>query len=184
MIKNLCFDYKDFANFFCVNFDFNFDFRIATMASYFDEHDCEPLRDGQGPDHFLHFARLLVDSGAWNQSEFAGMFSDRTPPPTSKKFINDLKEHLVREETDGDCCPICLKAFEQDDIVIKLPCNCKSNKFHKECILPWLNKTCSCPCCRFELPTDDRNFEEMRKQKKRQKQREEDIDNLHNSMFG
>ena len=154
------------------------------MASYFDEHDCEPLRDGQGPDHFLHFARLLVDSGAWNQSEFAGMFSDRTPPPTSKKFINDLKEHLVREETEGDCCPICLKAFEQDDIVIKLPCNCKSNKFHKECILPWLNKTCSCPCCRFELPTDDRNFEEMRKQKKREKQREEDIDNLHNSMFG
>ena len=184
MIKNLCFETKDFANFFCVNFDFNFDFRIATMASYFDEHDCEPLRDGQGPDHFLHFARLLVDSGAWNQSEFAGMFSDRTPPPTSKKFINDLKEHLVREETEGDCCPICLKAFEQDDIVIKLPCNCKSNKFHKECILPWLNKTCSCPCCRFELPTDDRNFEEMRKQKKRQKQREEDIDNLHNSMFG
>ena len=154
------------------------------MASYFDEHDCEPLRDGQGPDHFLHFARLLVDSGAWNQSEFAGMFSDRTPPPTSKKFINDLKEHLVREETEGDCCPICLKTLEQDDIVIKLPCNCKSNKFHKECILPWLNKTCSCPCCRFELPTDDRNFEEMRKQKKRQKQREEDIDNLHNSMFG
>jgi len=154
------------------------------MASYFDEHDCEPLRDGQGPDHFLHFARLLVDSGAWNQSEFAGMFSNRIPPPTSKKFINDLKEHLVREEIEDDCCPICLKAFEQDDIVIKLPCNCKSNKFHKECILPWLNKTCSCPCCRFELPTDDRNFEEMRKQKKRQKQREEDIDNLHNSMFG
>ena len=83
------------------------------MASYFDEHDCEPLRDGQGPDHFLHFARLLVDSGAWNQSEFAGMFSDRTPPPTSKKFINDLKEHLVREETDGDCCPICLKTFSE-----------------------------------------------------------------------
>ena len=73
------------------------------MASYFDEHDCEPLRDGQGPDHFLHFARLLVDSGAWNQSEFSSMFSDRTPPPTSKKFLNDLKDHLVREETEGEC---------------------------------------------------------------------------------
>ena len=45
-------------------------------------------------------------------------------------------------------------------------------------------RTCSCPCCRFELPTDDKDYEEMRKQKKRMKQRKEDIENLHNSMFG
>ena len=27
------------------------------MASYFDEHDCEPLEDGQQPNHLLHMAR-------------------------------------------------------------------------------------------------------------------------------
>ena len=27
------------------------------MASYFDEHNCVPLRDGETPDHFLHMAR-------------------------------------------------------------------------------------------------------------------------------
>ena len=70
----------------------------SKMASYFDEHDCEPLREGQGPDHFLHFARLLIDSGNWNQGEFAAIFQDRTPPPTSKKFLDDLKDHLVRSE--------------------------------------------------------------------------------------
>ena len=70
----------------------------SKMTSYFDEHDCEPLREGQGPDHFLHFARLLIDSGNWNQGEFAAMFQDRTPPPTSKKFLEDLKDHLVRSE--------------------------------------------------------------------------------------
>ena len=68
------------------------------MTSYFEEHDCEPLGSGQGPDHFLHFARLLIDSGAWNQTEFAAMFQERTPPPTSKKFLEDLKDHLVRSE--------------------------------------------------------------------------------------
>ena len=69
------------------------------MASYFDEHDCEPLQEGQTPDHFLHFARLLVDSGNWNDSAFSAMFQERTPPPTSKKFMNDLKDHLVRVES-------------------------------------------------------------------------------------
>ena len=106
------------------------------MTSYFDEHDCEPLENGQGPNHFLHFARLLIDSGNWNQSEFAGLFSERTPPPTSKKFLSDLKDHLVRIESEGQC-PICLKDMEQDDIVNELPCK---HKFHKECILPWLQK--------------------------------------------
>lgn len=151
------------------------------MTSYFDEHDCEPLGNGQGPDHFLHFARLLIDSGAWSQTEFAAMFQDRVPPPTSKKFINDLKDRLIRDEESEGQCPICLKDMEQDDIVNELPCR---HQFHKDCILPWLKKTSSCPSCRFQLPTDDRDFEEMKKQKKRAKQRQEDLDNLHDSMFG
>lgn len=27
------------------------------MASYFDEHDCNPLGEGEQPNHTLHFAR-------------------------------------------------------------------------------------------------------------------------------
>ena len=68
------------------------------MASYFDEHDCQPLGEGEGPNHFLHFARLLIDSGAWNESDFEAMFTHKTPPPTSRKFLADLKDHLVRDE--------------------------------------------------------------------------------------
>ena len=37
---------------------------------------------------------------------------------------------------------------------------------------------------RFQLPTDDRDFEVMRRHKAREKQRQDDIENLHNSMFG
>lgn len=48
--------------------------------------------------------------------------------------------------------------------------------------LVWL-QTNSCPLCRFELPTDDEAYEEERKEKKRAREREADIDNLHNSMF-
>ena len=36
------------------------------MASYFDEHNCQPLAEGQTPDHMMHIARLLVDTGHWD----------------------------------------------------------------------------------------------------------------------
>ena len=37
------------------------------MATYFDEHNCQELGDGQAPDHLMHYARLLIDTGVWNQ---------------------------------------------------------------------------------------------------------------------
>ena len=45
-------------------------------------------------------------------------------------------------------------------------------------------QTNSCPVCRRQYPTDDERYESMLKHKKRQKEREQDIENLHNSMFG
>ena len=37
------------------------------MATYFDEHNCQELADGEGPDHLMHRARLLMDTGYWDQ---------------------------------------------------------------------------------------------------------------------
>jgi len=30
------------------------------MASYFDEHNCKPLEDGEHPNHLLHLARFVL----------------------------------------------------------------------------------------------------------------------------
>ena len=35
-------------------------------ANYFDEHNCEPLANGQEPNHTMHIARLLFDTGVWH----------------------------------------------------------------------------------------------------------------------
>merc|ERR1712066_356081 len=150
-------------------------------SSYFDEHDCAPLTDGAAPDQLLQFARFLVTSGHWNQEEFSAFFSDRPPPPTSKQFLESLPRRLVREEREEEECPICLKRLEQDDEVLLLPC---SHQFHSDCLTAWLNKAASCPLCRKSLPTDDPEWEEMKRQKERQARREEDPEMLHNSMFG
>ena len=62
------------------------------MANYFDEHNCEPLSDNpqgaaggqEGGHELLELARFLVLTGNWNNEEFAGLFRDQPPPPTSK----------------------------------------------------------------------------------------------------
>ena len=156
------------------------------MASYFDEHDCEPLKDGEQPNHHLHLARLLLDSGLaaeWD-IEYDSVFGgDRKVPPASKASIECLDTHLITptEAALEKKCPVCLSLLDEEDEVKKMPC---SHVFHSKCILPWLQKVNSCPVCRHELPTDDPEYEEFKKHKARAKQREFELDSLHNSMFG
>lgn len=49
-------------------------------------------------------------------------------------------------------CVICKENMKQGRDVCKLPCD---HLFHWMCILPWLKKKDTCPCCRYRLPTDD-----------------------------
>ncbi|XVF08000.1 hypothetical protein REPUB_Repub06bG0187500 [Reevesia pubescens] len=49
-------------------------------------------------------------------------------------------------------CVICKEEMREGRDVCKLPCE---HLFHWMCILPWLKKRNTCPCCRFQLPCDD-----------------------------
>ncbi|XP_010253444.1 PREDICTED: E3 ubiquitin-protein ligase SGR9, amyloplastic [Nelumbo nucifera] len=52
----------------------------------------------------------------------------------------------------GTECAICKEAMGGGRDVCELPCG---HMFHWMCILPWLAKRNTCPCCRLRLPTDD-----------------------------
>lgn len=54
--------------------------------------------------------------------------------------------------SDGRECAICKEEMKEGRDVCKLPCD---HLFHWMCILPWLRKRNTCPCCRLRLPTDD-----------------------------
>lgn len=56
-------------------------------------------------------------------------------------------------------CAICKDQFELNENVLRLPCR---HLYHKQCISPWLDAHNSCPVCRFELPTDDADYEARR----------------------
>ncbi|XP_059667750.1 E3 ubiquitin-protein ligase SGR9, amyloplastic [Cornus florida] len=52
----------------------------------------------------------------------------------------------------GRECVICKEEMREGRDVCELPCE---HLFHWMCILPWLRKRNTCPCCRYRLPTDD-----------------------------
>ncbi|XP_021622398.1 E3 ubiquitin-protein ligase SGR9, amyloplastic [Manihot esculenta] len=52
----------------------------------------------------------------------------------------------------GGECVICREEMREGRDVCELPCE---HLFHWMCILPWLKKKNTCPCCRFQLPTED-----------------------------
>lgn len=157
------------------------------MTSYFDEHDCEPLAENQRPNEQLLLARFLVDTGIANalNLSFGDLSSQNLSPPISKRWLNEEfpKYCFAESEKCGHKCPICLITFEHDcqNKAAKIP-DC-GHIFHCECILKWFEKTSSCPLCRLELPTDDSNYEELKRQKKREKIRQQELEDLHNSMF-
>lgn len=91
---------------------------------------------------------------------------NKGPPPASSNALRQLPtvkvapEDLV-DENNRECC-ICLEENHLKERVVRLPC---AHIFHQKCIHDWLTKHCTCPVCRYELETDDKQYERGRKQR-------------------
>ncbi|KAF4727083.1 hypothetical protein FOZ63_030526, partial [Perkinsus olseni] len=90
---------------------------------------------------------------------------DESHPATCKAFIErlpvapkrvktEMKADDLIESSDEECS-ICTLEFEkeeaEDSDCTSLPCG---HFFHRDCLVPWLEKSDSCPVCRYKLPTD------------------------------
>ena len=96
-------------------------------------------------------------------------FDGRPPPPASNRILQSLtRHHLTTQEDvnamfkgvdmDEEECLICSEILPSvGNTVTKLPCG---HVFHSTCIVDgWLSKHCTCPTCRYELPTDSAKYE-------------------------
>jgi Ring finger domain len=109
-----------------------------------------------------------------NQNELPfGDNANRSTPttavPASTRIRNKLPAICIRPEDLLDPanreCSICLDdPFTVGDQVTRLPC---AHFYHRHCIQGWLSQSCTCPICRFELPTDDPSYEIGRLQRMR-----------------
>eukprot|EP00262_Sarcandra_glabra_P002476 TRINITY_DN127_c0_g1_i3.p1 TRINITY_DN127_c0_g1~~TRINITY_DN127_c0_g1_i3.p1 ORF type:complete len:199 (+),score=19.97 TRINITY_DN127_c0_g1_i3:169-765(+) len=50
--------------------------------------------------------------------------------------------------SDQDACAVCLERFKSGDLLVHLPC---AHRFHSVCLVPWLECSAQCPCCRMEI---------------------------------
>lgn len=85
-------------------------------------------------------------------------------PPAAKIVVENLPTVAINEDDlqrNGGVCAVCKDEVSVGEIVKKLPC---LHYYHGDCILPWLEIRNSCPVCRFELPTDDLDYERSKSQ--------------------
>ncbi|KAK1284166.1 E3 ubiquitin-protein ligase RING1 [Acorus calamus] len=84
----------------------------------------------------------------------------RGAPPASASVVKNLPHLLIRKEHEKNgilVCAVCKDPMSINTEANQLPC---SHLYHPSCILPWLSSRNSCPICRYELPTDDPEYEE------------------------
>ena len=89
-------------------------------------------------------------------------------PPASKEVLKKLKRFKMNEEfckksekgaLEYPSCSVCLTEIAKNEPTLLIPCG---HMFHDGCINKWLEMHNTCPVCRYELPTDDQDYEGAR----------------------
>eukprot|EP01050_Picozoa_sp_SAG11_P003641 SAG11_NODE_211_length_12281_cov_11.326219_5_plen_498_part_00 len=82
--------------------------------------------------------------------------------PTAHPACEAAMEKLVKGTVDDarpdclvDACAVCQESFSLGDEYTRMPCE---HHFHTECLKPWLTEHNTCPTCRYELETDDKDY--------------------------
>lgn len=123
-----------------------------------EEHDANVDSYLSVQDVYIYAAEYDVLFGQFLENESALKGS----PPASRSVVENLPlVELTKEELLGKnvACAICKDEILLEEKVRRLPC---SHCYHGDCIMPWLSIRNTCPVCRFELPTDDPDYEQRK----------------------
>ncbi|XP_022853035.1 E3 ubiquitin-protein ligase Praja-2-like isoform X1 [Olea europaea var. sylvestris] len=85
--------------------------------------------------------------------------------PASKSVVENLPSVVltvdeVQKNNDSVVCAVCKEDVAGGEKITRMPC---FHLYHGDCILPWLEIRNTCPVCRYELPTDDADYEKRQR---------------------
>lgn len=126
-------------------------------------------------DHFMDPVEAEEDAELYyrndfefDASEYEFMFGQlpesslRGSPPAAKSVVAGLKSIVLTEDDvakNNTVCAVCKDEISLKETVKQLPC---LHHYHGDCIVPWLGMRNTCPVCRYELPTEDPDYENSR----------------------
>ncbi|XP_030496230.2 uncharacterized protein LOC115712131 [Cannabis sativa] len=109
---------------------------------YLSEHD------------YIYPAEYDMLIGQFNETP-----TDMGRPPASGTAVKNLPSVVLSQEdvrNNNAHCAVCKEEINVGEQAKQLPC---SHLYHGDCIVPWLGIRNTCPVCRYELPTDDADYE-------------------------
>jgi hypothetical protein len=128
------------------------DFFMDNFASNFASNFIDP------------FQRIVFIQSMQNQQP-------QGTPPASKEVIKNLKRFKMSEEyckkdeknkLEYPTCSVCLTELSKGEETVLISCG---HLFHDPCIVKWLEMHNTCPVCRYEIPTEDFDYERKRQQR-------------------
>ncbi|ERN08228.1 hypothetical protein AMTR_s00018p00215610 [Amborella trichopoda] len=79
-----------------------------------------------------------------------GMAPQEELVPTARPAVESLERIDMEEDKEG-VYTICMYEMDSGTVDVKaMPC---SHRYHRECIVAWLESGSSCAVCRYQLPT-------------------------------
>jgi hypothetical protein len=87
------------------------------------------------------------------------------PPASFDAMMNLVRLRLRGIDEDNQECLICAEPYEIGCVVTSLPCG---HLYHSNCVTDWLCRRCTCPVCRYEIPTDNADYEAGRQERMEQ----------------
>ncbi|KAF5818084.1 putative transcription factor C2H2 family [Helianthus annuus] len=134
----------------------------------------DEAREPEGQPNGLEWEVLLntrnlepnPDLADYNYTDYEMLFgqfldsdsSSSGRPPASITVVENLSSVVITDEgfENNTVCAVCKDEIGVGLIAKKLPCD---HLYHGDCILPWLGIRNTCPVCRYELLTDDPEYE-------------------------
>jgi hypothetical protein len=123
------------------------------------------------------FVETFINSTFENKQKFKKVISD-----SELEKLKPQKFNKINETTTNSQCPILYYNFEEDEEIIKLPCN---HNYNCEAIIKWLSQESNtCPVCRHEFDykeiTINSKIQEQEEQEEQEEQDEQE-ENEHQS---